>query len=424
MREARRGMADPRRGARGSPTAAGICASCARRAWLLGRLSVRLDFRARDLGRLWRLLELPDEQLIEAIGGHRRAELRADYAAWHAEAPDAGETLDGVCRHHDAFPRRLRPHALAPRALHVRGELALLGGLSHEKVVAIVGARRATDYGMETARSLARSLGGCGLVVASALDEGIAAAALAGALEAQGRALAVMPGTLRRCSPAWCESIYRRVVLERGCAICESAPSARRSSWGRVGAQRTLALLADLVVVVEAEERPAELACAHVARAHGIPVAAVPGRVTSPASRGAHTLLAEGARFVRGPQDALDALYDAGSIDSGRLADARDRAGGDARRPEPGYGRSSGRAPTQPLERRLACVLERVGLGEDTLAKLAAGDGDSGELACALSELELRGLLRRGDGGRYLPAGTGHKVRARCAATHRERATG
>jgi hypothetical protein len=47
-------------------------------------------------------------------------------------------------------------------------------------------------------------------------------------------------------------------------------------------------------------------------------------------------------------------------------------------------------------------VLEQVGAGVDTPGKLTAGSSDPGELLQALGELESLGLLRRGDGGRYL----------------------
>jgi hypothetical protein len=47
-------------------------------------------------------------------------------------------------------------------------------------------------------------------------------------------------------------------------------------------------------------------------------------------------------------------------------------------------------------------VLERVGAGEDTPGRLAEGHEDAAEVLRALSELELLGLLSRGDGGRYL----------------------
>ncbi len=47
-------------------------------------------------------------------------------------------------------------------------------------------------------------------------------------------------------------------------------------------------------------------------------------------------------------------------------------------------------------------VLERVGAGSDTVAKLTAGEPPASEVLVALAELELSGAVARGDGGRYV----------------------
>ncbi len=375
------------------------CSECARRAWLLGRLGLTLDFRARDLPRFWSLLELPDRELICAIGGRRRGELHGEYDQW---TPTQTDARDGTttCVHTSSYPQRLREATLAPRALSVRGDINRLGEVLAQKIVAITGTRRATDYGMETARELARGLAGCGVTIAGALDEGIAAAAHTGALEARGRTFTVMAGDVERCSPAWCGALFDR-ILRDGCAIAElvDRSGSRPLRWWQPGRARTLALLADLVIVVEAEERPWELACAHVAQERGTPVVAVPGRVSSPASAGSNALLLEGSRLVRGPQDALDALYGVGTREVPRLT-------------------SDSLDDSREIEPRLAQVLDLVGNGHNTPASLASRGGDQGEIAVALIELELAGLLVRGDGGRYVPSslsGAGRRVRTATA---------
>lgn len=358
----------------------GLCPQCARRAWLIDMLGVRLDFRARDLACLWGLLELSDRDLIDAIGGRRRADLHRAYETWEDATGQADEVVERVCLHHPDYPAILRADALAPRTLSVRCGLGQLNEMLAQRVVAVVGTRKATDYGMEIARELARGLACTGLTVASGLGEGIASAVQAGVLEARGKPLCVMTGSVTRCSPAWCAPLYRRVV-EEGCAISEQQDLsvARTRSWWQVARDRTLALLAELTIVVEAGEHPRELACAHVAWTRGRHVAAVPGRVSSPASRGTNGLLMNGARLVRDAQDALDALYGAQRTSEQRVEPAA-------------------------LEPRLAEVLEGVGRGEDTVAKLVARGGKPEQLALALAELELQGLLVRGDGGRYVPS--------------------
>lgn len=370
----------------------GVCPACARRTWLLTKLSVRLEFQARDPARFWSVLELGDLELIDAIGGRRRADLHAAYTAWEpgpaqrdVQAQDDPH-VERICRHHPSYPRALREDPLAPHALDVGGGLKRLADMLDERVVAIVGTRRASDYGMETARELARGLGACGLVVASGLAEGIPTAVHAGALQTHGATLTVMADGVKRCSPAGCAPLYRR-MLESGCSISETRDNQRARNWWQLARARVLALLAELVIVVEAAEHPWELACAHVAWLRGRHVAAVPGRVSSCASRGTNALLMSGARLVRGPQDALDVLYGVGA-------------------------REAGDSTSKPaLETRLAKVLERVGRGEDTMAKLVRGGRESDEIALALAELELRGMLLRGDGGRYVPS-------ARCMNCH------
>jgi DNA processing protein len=361
----------------------GICQACARRAWLLGKLDGRLDraVEHRDQSCFWSLLELGDLELIDALGRQRRDELHAAYTKWQPAPRDRAEPPAALCRHHAAYPRSLREDALGPHSLDLRGGVERLRSLLDEEVVAIVGTRAASDYGMEVARDLGRGLAASGITVASDLAEGIARAALAGALEADSAPLVVTSGGVDRCTPAWCAPLYRS-VLEDGCAIGESRASSRTHSWCRFASARTLALLAQLVIVVEARDEPCDLACANVAFSRARHVAAVPGRVSSAGSRGSNWLLMKGARLVRGAQDALDVLYGVGVY----------QAADDS--PSP-----------LELQPRLANVLELVSAGQDTLAKLAAGGAHSEDVAVALAELELCGLLSRGDGGRYVPCG-------------------
>jgi predicted Rossmann fold nucleotide-binding protein DprA/Smf involved in DNA uptake len=91
----------------------------------------------------------------------------------------------------------------------------------------------------------------------------------------------------------------------------------------------------------------------------------------------------EGARLVRGAQDVLE-LLSAG----------------------PRSGSISEHEALRRLDPRLAGILESVGAGSDTPGKLIGSADDAGEVLLALSELELLGLLTRGDGGRYVPRGS------------------
>jgi DNA processing protein len=349
------------------------CPECLRRAWLLERLSARLGYRARVPERVLQALALTDEELIQALGGRHKQELSERHAGFDPSQLPVPAGVQRICHHDPRFPAALRG-AGAPRMLHIAGGLERMRALLGEPTVAIVGTRRASDYGMEVAYGLARGAAASGITVVSGLAEGIAAAAHQGALQAGARTVTVTAGGVDRASPASWRDLHRRIAAE-GCALAELPCGAAARGWCDIARARIVAALARAVVVVEAHEHPAELLHARLAGAAGTIVAAVPGRVSAPAARGPHTLLREGAVLVRDPQDVVDAIYGVGV----RAA---------ASRPAPGGRRQA--------------VLDRVGAGNDTVAKLTAGDAPASEVLVALAELELGGAVARGDGGRYV----------------------
>src|SRR5581483_5895337 len=107
-----------------------------------------------------------DEAQVAAVQGARRrarAELVRVRAAGAAVVPLPSPR----------FPVRLRAIADPPLALAVRGALAP----ADEVAVAIVGARRASEYGRRMAAALGRDLARAGVTVVSGLAAGIDAAA-------------------------------------------------------------------------------------------------------------------------------------------------------------------------------------------------------------------------------------------------------
>jgi DNA processing protein len=364
----------------------GACVSCLRRSWLLSALSGPLEYCARDRSRLIELLALADDELLAAVAGSRIAELKARYKRFPTGERAHDLHAQSVCRHRRGYPQALNGPA-APHMLDVAGAAGRLATLAEAPVVAILGSRAPSDYGIEMARSLARGLTASGVTVAAELSDGIAIAAHTGALDAGGGTVAVMGGGLDVSCPARRRSLYER-IKRHGCAVSELPRDCRGRRWGRLASERIVVELAALLIVVEAEQTSEDLAGARIARAVGRAVAAIPGRVTSPLSRGTHSLLMDGVNLVRGPRDVLELLYRIGaSRPDGRVS------------PEP----RAGSEPHAALEPRLKATLEQVGTGYDTPDKLTRAGLDCAEVLLALSELELMGLLARGDGGRYVP---------------------
>jgi DNA processing protein len=342
-----------------------------------------MEYCSRDRARLLELLALPDGQLLAALAGKRNAELRAHYERFHADELAHDPQLQSICRHRRGYPRALDSPA-APPMLFAAGGTARLSALAAAPVVTILGSRNASDYGIQMARSLARGLAASGVTIAAGLTDGVAVAAHAGALDAGAGSLAVIGGGLRVACPPRRRALYDRVT-RAGCAVSELPHDCAGRRWGLLASERILAELPCVAVVVEADGSPGELATARHAQALGRTLAAIPGRVTSPLSRGTNELLMTGASLVRDARDVLDLLYAADATQPrDQLSDA-------------------GAASQNDLRADLRAVLERVGAGCDTPDALTRAGMALSAALLALSELELRGLLVRGDGGRYLP---------------------
>jgi len=358
------------------------CTPCLRRSWLLAQLAGPLDRCGRDRGRFLDVLALEEQQLLAALGGRRRAELARALARFEPGQVGLGDDLQVSCRHDPRHPAELRA-PLAPRLLFFSGGRERLQRLLGAPRVAIVGGAQPSDYGNEVARGLARGLAASGATVLSGTLDGIDGACQEGAREAGAATIVVCGSGLDAAVPARSRALYRN-VRRSGCMLSELPTGCGRRRFGALAAERVVLALASLVVLVEARAGDRALAAAREVQAQARPLAAVPGRVTSPLAAGPHELLRDGAVLVRDAADVLELLH------------PLPRASGAAARHDV--------AALGPRQREL---IERVAGGSDT-PELLCGHGENpAQVLLLLSELELAGVLVRGHGGRYLPCAEG-----------------
>jgi DNA processing protein len=247
-----------------------------------------------------------------------------------------------------------------------RGGGIPLAEIRLDNSVTVVGARKATGYGLEVAASIGREVGSAGLNVISGMALGIDGAVHRGALE-RGPTVAVLGCGPDRPYPASHTRLYRQII-ERGLVISEVPPGADAWRWSFPARNRIMAALSGMTIVVEAAWRSGSLITAEMASDAGRDVGAVPGPVTAGAAAGTNELIASGAALIRGGQDVLDRMLGAG-------------AG------QPLFG-----PELEPGERE---VLEAVEAGCRTVDEVAARiDAGSGGTAMVLARLEVRGYLR------------------------------
>lgn len=404
-------------------SSAAACASCLRRSWLLAALAPNLDIVWKQRKPLRDVLALDDLALVDALGGGDRAALRGRHAAFDPDAAMracARAGVEPVCVHDPRFPVRLRTGPGAPRLLHVAGGLARLEGLATggdteseaRPAVAIVGTRRASPEGLEMARTLGRGLASAGVTVVSGMALGIDSAAHAGALEGGGNTVAVLAGAAEVAYPRSKAALHRQ-ILTVGCVVSELPPGFEPFRWCFPARNRIIAGLAQVTVVVEGAERSGSLITADFASALGREVAAVPGRATSPRTRGSNGLIRDGAAVVLGADDVLDAVLgfdrDAGrpTLTGAGVGEQTALAVGarGATGVRPGRDPGGARHVASGLPDGLAELLDAVAGGTDTVAALARTPAEAEAAFLGLAELEGRGLVRRAGGGRYVVVG-------------------
>ncbi len=357
------------------------CAPCLRRSWLVARLAGHIELAWRGRRPLPALLALDDAPLLAALAGGERGRVEAEYEHFDAAAAVAAcaaRAVTALCRCDPRYPLRLHELPDPPAVLYVHGAVERFEHCVAQETVAIVGARRGSPYGLEQARGLGRGLAAAGLTVVSGMALGIDAAAHAGVLEVDGATVAVLAGGPERAYPASKRRLHERIAAT-GAVVAELPPGTTARRWCFPARNRLIAALARITVIVEAGERSGSLITASLAADLGRDVAAVPGLVTAPLAAGTNGLIADGAQLVRGPHDVLEVLFGA--------------AVAAAHAP----------LPTVDLDPDLRELLDRVCSGRDTVTALTAdGFGVDATLA-GLAQLELRGMLRRGPGGRYVP---------------------
>ncbi|MEZ6119047.1 MAG: DNA-processing protein DprA [Pirellulaceae bacterium] len=201
------------------------------------------------------------------------------------------------------YPKLLHEIHDPPGILFVQGELTTADKLS----VAIVGTRHASRYGIEQAERFAANLSRAGITIVSGLARGIDAAAHRGALEANGRTIAVLASGLCNVYPPEHQKLAED-VSRQGAVVSEN-PSffkPHQSSFPR--RNRIITGISVGVIVVEAPNRSGALLTANHAMEQGRDVFAVPGRVDSRMSHGCHKLIREGAKLVENADDVLEEL--------------------------------------------------------------------------------------------------------------------
>jgi len=214
---------------------------------------------------------------------------------------EAGASL--ITLDDEEYPPLLRQLADKPMLLYLRGHIPS----NLDKCLAVVGTRKASKYGRDAASQLSYQLAKQDFTIVSGLAQGIDAAAHRGALNADGRTVAVVGTGIDIVYPRANQDLAEEIAT-KGAIISELPLGAKPLAKNFPQRNRLISGMSLGVLVAEAPERSGALNTVSHALEQGRDVFALPHNIFSPAGRGGNQLIQEGAKLVSTVDDILDEL--------------------------------------------------------------------------------------------------------------------
>jgi DNA processing protein len=202
---------------------------------------------------------------------------------------------------HDEYPEMLKYIPDPPLVLYVTGNIP------KANAVAIVGSRKASGYGVDTAFKIASELALSDIVIVSGMARGIDTAAHSGALDAGGKTVAVLGCGVDVVYPPENRNLMER-ILKSGAVISEYPPGIPPSTFNFPARNRIISGMSLGTLVVEAGLKSGSLITANCALEQGRDVFSIPGNITNYNSMGTNRLIKDGAKIVLDSDDILEEL--------------------------------------------------------------------------------------------------------------------
>ena len=202
------------------------------------------------------------------------------------------------------YPRRLRSCADGPILLYYKGK----ADLNKDKIVAVVGSRKPSDYGKERTQEFINELNGSNILIVSGLAYGVDILAHKAALENELETVGVLAHGLDRIYPHAHDKIAKR-MLSHGGLLTDFMSGNTPEAVNFPKRNRIVAGLCDALVVIESKRTGGSLITATIANSYNKDVFAYPGRAGDVLAEGCNGLIKQNrAALIENAADLLDAL--------------------------------------------------------------------------------------------------------------------
>ena len=269
--------------------------------WISSQSKYRLLAAAESIQEIYHM----PEQQVQAVMGKRGCERFMQHrerfepeAVWNYLARQGISYT--YCQAAD-FPKRLREIPDPPFGLFYKGRLPS----DTVPAVAVIGARKCSEYGRCMAEQFAAGFAARGINVISGMAMGIDGISQSAALKAGGSSYAVLGGGVDIVYPRTNETLYAQLVRQGG-VLSEYPPRLAPRPSLFPPRNRIISALSDVVLVVEAREQSGTLITVDMALEQGREVYTIPGRCTDSLSMGCNRLLRQGAMVATAPEDIIE----------------------------------------------------------------------------------------------------------------------
>ena len=201
------------------------------------------------------------------------------------------------------YPERLRNIDAPPKELYCLGNLELL---NYKNNIAMIGSRNCSSYGEKVAKDFAYNLAKEEVCVVSGLAKGIDAFSHIGALNANGKTIAVLGSGLDKIYPKENIKLVESIIKNNGLVLSEYPLGTVALKQHFPARNRIISGLSDSVLVVEARKNSGTNITVDFALEQGKDVFVIPGNIYSKTSDGTNFLITEGAIPVLSYKDILD----------------------------------------------------------------------------------------------------------------------
>lgn len=201
------------------------------------------------------------------------------------------------------YPKKLLQIKNYPKELYILGNYELL---NKQQTVAIIGSRDCTEYGRKHAAYFAQELSKEGICVISGMAIGIDTCAHIGAVENEGRTIAVLGGGFNKIYPKENEWLFHKILANNGCIITEHEPNVEADKRNFPKRNRIVSALSEVTLVIEAEYRSGTAITVGYAKKQRKIVCCLPSNIDSRCGIGTNIMLQEGAKLITKPNEIVE----------------------------------------------------------------------------------------------------------------------